>query len=67
MSETLGTWLKPEDLAAELDIPLSSVYQWNHKRTGPPATKIGRHIRYRRDAVDKWLTDRTDTAGQRAS
>lgn len=67
MSETLGTWLKPEDLAAELDVPLRTVYVWNHKGTGPPGKKIGRHIRYRRDAVDQWLATRTEVGGGNAA
>ena len=67
MSETLGLWLKPEDLAAELDVPLRTIYVWNHKGTGPSGKKIGRHIRYRRDAVDKWLADRTEVGGGNAA
>lgn len=60
MSEQARTWLSPEDLAAELDIPLSSVYQWNHKRTGPAGKKVGRHIRYSRESVEKWLAERPE-------
>jgi excisionase family DNA binding protein len=60
MSEQERPWLSPEDLAAELHVPLRSVYQWNHKGTGPATTKVGRHIRYSREAVEKWLTDRTE-------
>jgi excisionase family DNA binding protein len=67
MSEWVRPWLSPEDLAAELDVPLRSVYQWNHKGTGPSGKKIGRHIRYSRDAVDKWLADRTEVGGGNAA
>jgi excisionase family DNA binding protein len=57
MSNWIRPWLSPEDLATEFDVPLSTVYQWNHKRTGPPAFKIGRHLRYRSEDVDRWLTE----------
>ncbi|MGI8753977.1 MAG: helix-turn-helix transcriptional regulator [Acidimicrobiales bacterium] len=35
--------------------PLATVYQWNHRGTGPKALKIGRHLRFRRSDVDAWL------------
>jgi excisionase family DNA binding protein len=52
-------WLSPEELAAELDVPLKTVYLWNHKRRGPAFTKIGKHVRYSRKAIDEWLASRT--------
>jgi len=59
MSEWIRPWLSPEELAAELDVPLRTVYVWNHKGTGPAVTKIGKHRRYSRKAVDEWLASRT--------
>jgi predicted DNA-binding transcriptional regulator AlpA len=32
---------------------------WNSKRKGPAFTKIGKHVRYSRTAVDEWLTVHT--------
>jgi hypothetical protein len=29
--------------------------------TGPAATKVGKHVRYSRKAVDQWLAARTET------
>jgi len=55
MSSWARPWLSPEDLATEFDVPLSTVYQWNHKNRGPATTKIGRHLRYSREDVDEWL------------
>jgi len=48
-------WVSPADLAAEFGIPITSVYQWNSKGTGPRAAHIGRHVRYRRADVAKWI------------
>lgn len=51
--------LTPENLADELQVPLSTVYQWNHDGTGPKRVKVGRHVRYRRADVEAWLEART--------
>jgi excisionase family DNA binding protein len=60
MSEWVRPWLSPEDLAAELGVPVKSIYVWNHKGTGPAVTKLGRRVRYSRKAVDEWLAGRTE-------
>ncbi len=38
-----------------ISTPVSTLYQWRSRREGPPSMKVGRHIRYRREAVDAWL------------
>ena len=48
-------WMSPDELAHWLGVPVATVYNWRHKRTGPPARKVGRHLRYRRDEVEAWL------------
>ncbi|WP_274916046.1 helix-turn-helix domain-containing protein [Streptomyces sp. WZ-12] len=46
----------PEDVAAYLGVPVKTLYQWRHRRIGPNALKVGRHLRYRWAEVDAWLT-----------
>jgi excisionase family DNA binding protein len=48
--------LSPLDLAEYLDVPRSTVYEWNYKRSGPPAIRVGKHVRYRQADVERWLT-----------
>ncbi|MFE4514516.1 helix-turn-helix domain-containing protein [Kitasatospora sp. NPDC056783] len=55
-------FLTPEDIAAMFGVPLETVYQWRRKRTGPPAFRVGRHLRYHPDAVAQWVTDQTQQA-----
>ncbi|MFJ9696801.1 helix-turn-helix domain-containing protein [Kitasatospora sp. NPDC101183] len=55
-------FLTPEDVAALFGVPLETVYQWRRKRTGPPAFRVGRHLRYHPDAVAQWVTDQTQQA-----
>ena len=45
----------PKDLADYLGVPIKTVYEWNSRGTGPKHRKVGRHVRYRWDDVDKWL------------
>jgi predicted DNA-binding transcriptional regulator AlpA len=48
----------PEELSAELKVPLSTVYQWNYKGTGPePFRPGGRQLRWRRSVINKWLEE----------
>ncbi|MYU50735.1 helix-turn-helix domain-containing protein [Streptomyces sp. SID7805] len=46
----------PEEVAVYLGVPVKTLYQWRHRRIGPNALKVGRHLRYRWTEVDAWLT-----------
>lgn len=47
-----------EELAEMLGVPVATVRRWRYVQTGPPAVKVGRHIRYRREDVEAWLEER---------
>ncbi|MEU1377710.1 helix-turn-helix domain-containing protein [Streptomyces triculaminicus] len=51
-------YLTPDDVAALFGVPLETVYQWRKKRTGPPAFRVGRHLRYDPAAVHRWTAER---------
>jgi excisionase family DNA binding protein len=51
------TWL-----AELLDIPERTIYNWRQRGLGPPAYRIGRHLRYRRQDVEAWLETVRDPA-----
>ncbi|ROP29351.1 helix-turn-helix transcriptional regulator [Couchioplanes caeruleus] len=44
-----------DDVSAFLRVPIATLYQWRHHRVGPPAFKVGRHLRYDPTAVRAWL------------
>jgi excisionase family DNA binding protein len=44
-----------DEVSAFLAVPVSTLYQWRHHRTGPPAYKVGRHLRYDPAEVRDWL------------
>ena len=50
--------MNPAEVAAYLRVPLATIYDWRYKGDGPPASKIGRHLRYRRSDVELWLYER---------
>ncbi|MGO9875725.1 MAG: helix-turn-helix transcriptional regulator [Acidimicrobiia bacterium] len=53
--------LGPEEVAAFLGIPLRTIYRWRSRHAGPRGYRVGRHVRYRLDDVERWLADRSDT------
>lgn len=56
----LPEWATPAEIAAWLQIPLATIYDWRHRGIGPPVHKVGRHLRYRRSELEAWLAERTD-------
>lgn len=46
-----------EEVAEYLQVPVATLHQWRHKRTGPKASKVGRWLRYDWSDVDAWVKD----------
>ncbi|TQN32061.1 AlpA family transcriptional regulator [Haloactinospora alba] len=53
-SDARPLW-SPSELANYLGVPVTTIYRWQHIGTAPPSIRLGRHTRYRPDAVDRWL------------
>lgn len=51
--------LSERDVEREYDIPTRTQQGWRQRGVGPEFIKCGRSVRYRRDAVERWLTDNT--------
>ena len=52
-------------LSSYLGVPRKTVYAWRLNRTGPPAYRIGKHLRWSRAEVDAWLAEhQTPTKGE---
>jgi predicted DNA-binding transcriptional regulator AlpA len=39
------------DVSEMLGIPFHTLYRWRYKGDGPVGYRVGRHVRYRREAV----------------
>jgi excisionase family DNA binding protein len=55
-------YLTPIELAALLGVPVQTIYQWRHRRTGPPGFRVGRHLRYDPRDVGRWIETLNDGA-----
>ncbi|WUD78745.1 helix-turn-helix domain-containing protein [Streptomyces sp. NBC_00510] len=54
--------MTPADVAELLGVPVETLYQWRRKRTGPPAFRIGRHLRYDPARLRQWIDGLTEVA-----
>ena len=53
----LAEYLDDAQLARELDVSPRTVARWRAMREGPPLTRVGRRVLYRRSAVMAWLAE----------
>ncbi|MER5597726.1 helix-turn-helix domain-containing protein [Streptomyces adustus] len=55
-------YLTPADVAELLGVPVETLYQWRRKRSGPPAFRVGRHLRYDPVRLRQWVDGLTEAA-----
>ena len=60
MINELDRLLTITDLSEMLGVPVDTLYGWRHRGEGPAGYRIGRHVRYRRAAVEAWLDTQAD-------
>ena len=53
------------DVSEMLGIPVHTLYRWplyrwRHNGNGPAGYRVGRHVGYRREAVEAWLEQQAD-------
>ena len=46
-----------DQVAAYLGVPVQTLYAWRKRRYGPPAGRVGRHLRYDPAVVRSWFAD----------
>ncbi|MFZ0160913.1 MAG: helix-turn-helix domain-containing protein [Kineosporiaceae bacterium] len=51
------------DVSDYLGVPVTTLYRWRSQRYGPPARRVGKHLRYRAVEVVAWLETLPDHAG----
>jgi predicted DNA-binding transcriptional regulator AlpA len=59
-------YLSVDDLAERYGVAVQTVYQWNHRGTGPRFVKVGRLPRYRLTDIIAWEDSRASGGGEAA-
>jgi predicted site-specific integrase-resolvase len=54
----LSDFLEEDDAANELKVCARTLHRWRRLGEGPPITKLGRRILYRRSSLQTWLRAR---------
>ena len=54
-SDTPTKLLSPLELAGILGVPVTTIYGWRGRGYGPPAIRVGKHLRWRPEEVEAWL------------
>jgi predicted DNA-binding transcriptional regulator AlpA len=57
----LADWISRDQLASELSITRETLARWEARHEGPPCTRIGRKVLYRRASVQDWIRSREQT------
>ena len=59
MSETDVLWTI-QDVSGFLRVPVATIYQWRVRSEGPPAMRIGRHLRFDPETVRAWSREQLE-------
>jgi excisionase family DNA binding protein len=51
-----------DQVAEYLGVPVQTLYAWRKRHYGPPAGRVGRHLRYDPTAVREWFAAQTREA-----
>lgn len=64
MSNEREPLLDIREVSRWVGVPVASIYQWRHQRTGlgALAIKVGAHLRWRPEDVRAWLDDQAQQA-----
>ena len=52
----LADWISREQLAGVLGLASDTLARWEARQFGPPCTRIGRKVLYRRVSVQDWIS-----------
>lgn len=49
--------LTTEQVAELLAVNPRTIIRWRNERVGPPWCKLGHQVRYRRESLERWISD----------
>lgn len=50
--------LSVDEVAAMLQVPIKTIYQWRLRGLGPKSMRIGRYLRFDPEDVSRWIEGR---------
>jgi len=53
--------LTVHEVAEMLGVPVQTIYQWRQKSYGPRGVRVGKHLRYPRAEVDRFINAQLDS------
>jgi excisionase family DNA binding protein len=63
----LDPLLNPAEVSAFLGVPVGTIYAWRSRGVGPEGIRVGRHLRFRRGEIERWLEAGGDCPSRQAS
>jgi hypothetical protein len=60
---TVRTWLTTGEVGERYRVPPETIRYWRHISYGPRGVKIGRHVLYALDEVERWEQAERATQG----
>ncbi len=57
--------LTTAEVAEYLAVPISTIHRWRYVGTGPPAIRVGRHLRFDPDDLDNWIAEQKNSQPSR--
>jgi predicted DNA-binding transcriptional regulator AlpA len=59
-TESRQVFFSLNDLSAHFGIPLETMRGWRKRGLLPPALKVGKHVRWRRESIEAWIKLNTE-------
>lgn len=60
-------WLDSHQVAKYLGVSIDTVRAWRYRGVGPVGHRVGRHVRYHRDEIDRWVREGDDCRPEAAA
>lgn len=55
-------YLTTRDLAERYNVSFETIRKWRATGVGPPGVRLGKHVRYHPDAVERWEREQAKLA-----
>lgn len=53
-TDTPGRLWSIQEVSEYLGVPVGTIYQWRVRSEGPPAMRLGKHLRFDPESVARW-------------